>query len=77
MSSLQQRLAETTAHLNAQLCELNELRERARKALLSEPPQLRQWKGPGAISRSSPKMDREPALGRHWKGSNAGALSVK
>jgi hypothetical protein len=35
--------------------------------LLSAPklPQPKQWNGHGAISRSSPKMDREPALGRH------------
>jgi hypothetical protein len=63
MSSLQQHLADTSAHLNAQLCELNELRERARKALLSKPPQPKQWNGPGAISRSLPEMDREPAPG--------------
>jgi hypothetical protein len=64
MSSLQQHLADTAAHLNAQLCELNELRERARKALLSKPPQPKQWNGPGAISRSLSEMDREPAPGQ-------------
>jgi hypothetical protein len=75
MSSLQQHLAETAAHLNAQLCELNELRERARKALLSKSPQPKQWDGPGATTRPSPEMDREPARGQHWSGWNA--LSVK
>jgi hypothetical protein len=38
MNSLQQRLAaltDTTANLKAQLCELNELRERVEKELLS------------------------------------------
>ena len=67
MNSLEQLLADTAAHLNAQLCELNELRERARTALLSKPPQPKQWNGPGAISRSSPEMDCETALGQHWK----------
>jgi hypothetical protein len=45
MSSLQQHLADTAANLNAQWCELNELRERVRKALLSAPksPQPKQW----------------------------------
>jgi hypothetical protein len=66
MSSLQQHLADTAAHLNAQLCELNELRDRARKALLSKSPQPEQWNGPGATSRSSPEVDREPVLGQHW-----------
>ncbi len=65
MSSLQQHLADTAANLNAQLCELNELRERAGKALLSKSPQPKQWNGPGATSRSSPGMDHEPVLGEH------------
>ena len=68
MRSLQQHLADTAANLNAQLCELNELRERTSKALLPQSPQPKQWNEPGAISRSSPEMDREPALGQHWKG---------
>ncbi len=46
MSSLQQHLADTAANLNAQLCELNELRERAGKALLSKSPQPKQCNGP-------------------------------
>jgi hypothetical protein len=77
MRSLQQHLADTAAHLNAQLCELNELRERAGKAQLSKSPQPKPWNGPAAISRSSPEMDREPALrskasplhrDEHWSG---------
>jgi hypothetical protein len=47
---------------------LNELRERTSKALLPKSQQPKQWNEPGAISRSSPEMDREPALGQHWKG---------
>jgi hypothetical protein len=63
MSPVQQHLADTAANLNAQLSELNELREQVRKALKS--PRPRQWNGRGPISRSSPEMDREPALGQH------------
>jgi hypothetical protein len=62
MSPLQRHLADTAANLNAQLSELNGLREQVRKALKS--PQPKQWNEPGAISRSSPEMDREPALGQ-------------
>jgi hypothetical protein len=61
MSSLQY-LADTAANLNARLCELNELRERVRKALLSAPksPQPKQWNGRSAIPRSHLKStDRE------------------
>jgi hypothetical protein len=65
MSSLQQHLADTAANLNAQLCELNELREQARKALLSKSPQPKQWNGPGATLRSTPEMHHEPVLGQH------------
>ena len=67
MNSLEQHLADTAAYLNAQLCELNELRERARKALLAKPTQPKQWNGLGAISRSSAEIDRDPGLGQHWK----------
>ena len=50
MSTLQ-HLADTAANLNAQLCELNELRERVRKALLSDrkSPQPKRWNGPWRI----------------------------
>ena len=52
MSSLEQHLADTTANLNAQMCELAELRERVRKAQLATPksPQPKQWNAHGAIS---------------------------
>jgi hypothetical protein len=63
MNSLEQHLADTAAYLNAQLCELNELRERARRALLAKPEQPKPWNGLGAIS----EMDREAGLGQHWK----------
>jgi hypothetical protein len=66
MSRLQRHLADTAANLNAELCELNELREQVRKALKS--PQPNQWNGHGTISPSSPEMDRDPAFDRHWKG---------
>ncbi len=66
MSSLEQYLADTTANLNAQMCELAELRERVRKAQLAAPksPQPKQWNAHGAISRSLPKMHHEPAVGQ-------------
>jgi hypothetical protein len=70
MNSLQQRLAavtDTAANLKAQLCELNELRERVRKELLSarKSPQPKHRNGHGAISRSSLEIDRETAFGPH------------
>ncbi len=77
MSSLQQHLADTAASLNAQLCELNELRELARKALLSKSTQPKQWNGHRSISRSSPEMNREPAPGQHLEGIERWSLSVK
>jgi hypothetical protein len=61
MSSLQ-HLADTAANLNAQLCELNELRERVRKALLSapKPPKPKHWNVRSTIPRSHLKStDRE------------------
>jgi hypothetical protein len=76
MSSSQQRLTTATdtrlavlinaaAILKAQLCELNELRERLRKELLSarKTPQPKHRNGRGAISRSSLEIDRESVLG--------------
>jgi anti-sigma-K factor RskA len=44
MNSLQQQLADTAAKLNAQYCELKELRERVRKAQLlsSKSPRSKQ-----------------------------------
>jgi hypothetical protein len=50
MSTLQ-HLADTAANLNARLCELNELRERVRKALLSarKSQQPKRWNGPWRI----------------------------
>lgn len=77
MSSLQQHLADTAANLNAQLCELNELRERARKAQLSKSTQSKQWDGYRSIALSSPEMDREPAPGQHSEGIECWSLSVK
>lgn len=67
MSSLQQHLADTAAHLNAQLCELNELRERVRKELQSagRAPQPKRWNGHNARSRSSSEADRKPAFDQH------------
>jgi hypothetical protein len=67
MNPLQQHLSDTAAHLSAQLCELNELRERVRNTLRSapKPPQPRQWNGHSAISRPPPEMDGEPALSQH------------
>jgi hypothetical protein len=66
MNSLQQRLAavtDTAANLKAQLSELNELRERVRKELLSarESPQPKHRNGHDAFSRSSLEIDRESA----------------
>jgi hypothetical protein len=51
MGSLQQYLADTSANLNAQLCELIELRERVREAALSasKSPQPKLWNGHSAI----------------------------
>jgi hypothetical protein len=70
MNSLQQRLAavtDTAANLKAQLCELNELRERVRKELLSarKSPQPKHRNGHGAISRFSLEIDCESAFGPH------------
>jgi hypothetical protein len=68
MISLQQRIAvitDTKANLVAQLRELDRLREQVGKALLAAPPQPKLWNGHAATSWSSPKMDREPALGDH------------
>ena len=61
LSSLQ-HLADAAANLNAQLCELNELRERVRKAELAPPksPQPNRWNA-GIISRLSPNMHGEAA----------------
>jgi len=69
LHSLQQRLAaftDTAANLKAQYCELNELRERIRKKLLSarKSPQPKHRNGHDAISRSSLEIDRESAF-RH------------
>jgi hypothetical protein len=77
MSASQQRLTTATdtrlavvinaaAFLKAQLCELTELRERVRKELLSarKSPQPKHRNGHGAISRYSPEMNCEPALGQ-------------
>ena len=76
MSSSQQRVTTATdrrlavvisaaANLKAQLCELNELRERVRKELLSarKSPQPKRRNAHGAISRSSLEIDRESAFG--------------
>jgi hypothetical protein len=70
MNSLQQqRLAafiDTVANLKAQYCELNELRERVRKKLLSarKPSQPKHRNRHDAISRSSLETDRESAFRR-------------
>ena len=77
MSSSQQRVTTATdrrlavvisaaANLKAQLCELNELRERVRKELLSarKSPQPKRRNAHGAISRSSLEIDSESAFGR-------------
>jgi hypothetical protein len=60
MSSLQQHLADIEANLIAQLCELNELRERVRKALQFVPKSEelpKPWTGQGEISPASPEME--------------------
>jgi hypothetical protein len=61
MSSLQQQqhLVDTVANLNAQLCELNELRAQVRKALQFVPKtsEPKHWNGEGEICRSTTEMD--------------------
>jgi hypothetical protein len=75
MSSSQQRittaidarlavLIDDAANLKAQLCELNELRERVRKELLSA-RKSKHRNGHGAISRSSLETDRKSAFRLH------------
>ena len=70
MNFRQQRLVavtDTAANLKAQLCGLNELRERVRKGMLSarKSPQPKHRNGYGTISRPALEIERESAFGRH------------